>query len=269
MLLSFNGAPELVSAYNAGLSENGADLIAVNGALGDSAVEAVRTAATLSDMEDRTRRLHDILYNELPLEDAEQVISAWVEASDLPEDLLVYHSLEAPVHMRRGNTITHFDSATAPNQLINGPFAISIGVLGQGLFRGMRLQRRLRDEELVDKEHAEILDQYERLYTDRGRFRSTVDTGQTIQNPGDLVLIPGSPQPSLHGVEVIGNEARASVISSYVMTVDHAASPAEMRARHAAERETEIRLLMGALQRIRLNGKGPRTDLRSILADHA
>ncbi len=246
MLASFVGGNKIANAFEAGLSQPDVDLIVVREALGAATINAVRDAAALEDPDHRTSQLQELLYNAIPLADAEQHITEWAHTT-LPKELKIYPSLESPVVERKGMTPTHFDTATAISDLIHGPFAISIGTVGKGVFQGLRLPNPLTDEQLLGTEPAEILEYFEDQHTTRGFFNVGVKRAQVEQRPGDIILIPGAPHPTLHSVEVPRGQERASVISSYVITPNLTATAAELRQQKIAEREFELRFLTDAL----------------------
>lgn len=247
MLATFFGGGEIINAYEAGLSRPDIDLIAVKSALGASATEAVKESAAIEDPDEAISRLQDVLHNEIPLDDAEALIPAWASAN-LPEDFRVFGALESPIKEIQGITVTHFDVSAMPHKLtrdigtiIHGPLAISIGVAGNGTFRGLRFPHRLTDEQLFGYRPTPELDAFEKAHTAWGLFNPNAEVTSVDQNPGDIILVPCSPQPTLHGVEVAKDVERASVISSYVVTPHPWVTASELRHLRIAEKEFEER----------------------------
>jgi hypothetical protein len=255
MLASFNGAKEVISAYEFALTHSDIGLTVIKNVLGTSSIEAVRTAALMDDPDERVRGLQEVLYNDTPLKEAEGRIAAWASQSNLPTGLRTIPTLEAPVKERRGATLAHFDSAAAPSNLILGPFAFSLGTVGWGKFRGLRIPRKLTDSELLGAERLTILEAASHRHTKNGRFKPGVITDNVVQRPGDIVLIPGSPQPSLHSVEVPKGSERKSVICSYVITPNSTASAAELRKQAIEVRTRDLQFIVGAIKHLSARGQ--------------
>jgi hypothetical protein len=250
MIINFTGGAELPNAYEAALANSEAGLIAVKHALGAPAVEAVMLAGALEDPDRRVAALCDVLYNELPLATAEANIPRWAVSADLPDKFRVFPTLEAPVAIRKGDTKTHFDDATAPNLIIYSPFAISIGTVGRGLFKGLRLPDRLTNDLILGLPSSNVLKIFKMLHTSNGKFNTRAEVTEGVQEPGDIILIPGSPRPSLHGVETPGDGTRRSVIGSYIATVNLCANPADLRRMWMNEKQEELQLMKACLSQV-------------------
>jgi hypothetical protein len=253
MITTFTGAAELPNAYEAALTNPEAGLVTIKQALGASAVGAVILAGALEDPERRVAALRNVLYNELPLAVAETRIPRWSVSAELPRSYRVFHTLEAPVATRKGDTKTHFDDVTVPNLMIYSPFAVSIGTVGRGLFKGLRLPQRLTNGTIEGVQSGSVLKVFELLHTSCGTFSTRIEVDQVVQEPGDIVLIPGSPRPSLHGVEALGDGPRNSVVGSYIATLESCANPADLRRRWRVAKETELQFLKADLYRVLSN----------------
>jgi hypothetical protein len=229
MLKSFNSGQELVAAYETTLYKPEVDLVIVKQALSAAAVNALRASVDMESLDDRTERFQEVLRNSLPLDDAEKVIANW--GTSLPTGLRLFPTLEAAPQERYGAIGVHFDDSTALSTLIQGPFAISIGIEGQGQFSGLRLPERLTDEQLLATKGIRNMTAFEEANVEWGEFKSGANPATTVQGIGDLVLIPGTPQPSLHSVKVEPNQTRAAIVSSYMLTAT-ALTPPEIRQDH-------------------------------------
>jgi len=228
MLAHFKGGGEVCNAYEAALTNTSANLIIIKQALGSAATAKLDEIAVLDGTNARTDGLKDVLYNELDgLAAAETMIEEWAGSAELPGDVVAIPSLEAQVEQRRGSTPTHFDNATVVDGFINGPFAVSIGTSGTRFFRGLRFPRRLSDEEILGIEPSPLR-KFAAEWTHQDRFDGTGIT-KVRQSPGDMVLIPASPHPALHGVEVKAGVEATSVISSYILAPNRDETPAELR----------------------------------------
>ncbi len=256
MIKSFDGGAATVSAYEVCMTETAADLIVIKGALGDAAIAGTIAAARLDDPEARTPRLQEVLGNALPLTEAEALIPKWVADAGLPAQLRVFTTIEGPAKECTGRTRSHFDQVTATQDMIYGPFAISIGTVGSGLFKSRRLFRRLTMQEVLGIKSEAVLDAVEFSCTEYGEFSPGQEGDSVVQNPGDIVLIPGTPQPSLHAVEVGHGVLRQSVVSSYLCTPNQTATPAELRRALRARRQAQLEELVAYRESVAHIGNG-------------
>lgn len=214
MLAKFSGESGLRAAYDSVLYDTDVDLAVVEGALGEKAVSRMFEIMCIDDIHERTAYFQDLLYSEIDdLEEAENTIAAWAEDAGLPPEITVNPSLELANH-RSVSSTAHFDDATALYKLMYGPFAMSIGISGIRHFQALRLPRRLSDDELT----SQIKSPLTRFTHDNVRKGKILEPGAVYdQKSGDIVLIPGSPRPSLHDITISKEGSAMAVTNSYTM----------------------------------------------------
>lgn len=240
----FQGPSEIVGAYESALC-NDVPLVGVGDFVDPSTVKELVAVGDIQNVNQRTKRFQEVLYNAVPrLEEAEALIPEWAAQGHLPADWNVHATAEATVRTHGRNTYAHSDDWTfnepelgdMPTDLVPyvyTPFATSIGLSGEGKFRGTRFVRRLNPEELSRGFSAD-LEAFNRLVIGPDRSLRHVEVG-LIQSLGDLVIIPGAPQPSAH--EVLGTPGRTSITAGYVATRGANPSFDRLRADHEGIRK--------------------------------
>ena len=215
---TFKGASEVVGAYTEALSSTSTSaLVRVEGCLDESAIQKIRSIAEARPISSRNQLLNEVLHNEMPrLGEAELLIQEWAK-NTLPDVLTVLPGLKALVTARRGDTAAHTDAAVLTYSVINAPFAISIGTVGLRQFRGLRFPGIMDSNEILGHTSSP-LENFERENTENDLITATSQPEEVYQFAGDIVLIQGSPRPTLHTVSVFGDVEAEAVISSYLAT---------------------------------------------------